>query len=198
VATCFLGQPAHHRLDKYPDFVQNREGFDHRRLIDIAWISEHPCILCELNHRFDEWFQRVVQYDCLFAQLPQIVRLGKRLIMPHEEPLQRLFCRLPAMVQGILGCRWLSDQIYLRAPQILTGLSNQDSVSARRRASGCIKQFAFPGNGRRQRRPQLQPFLKARVGPDQHIGRHAKPPDSFIGSPAVAKRNRRAVRHDHH
>lgn len=55
-------------------------------LIGLAWI--HPCILCELNYLADEWLQRLVEFNCLFAQLPQIVRLGKRLIMPHQEPLQ--------------------------------------------------------------------------------------------------------------
>jgi hypothetical protein len=71
--------------------VRNRDGFDHR------WNSSTspgyrniPCILRELNHLVDEWFQHLVQFDCLFAQLPEIVRRGEQLIVPHEEPLQRL------------------------------------------------------------------------------------------------------------
>ena len=117
-STRFLGQPDHDRLDKCPNLVQNRDGFDHGCLIDIAWIPEHPCILCELNNPVDEWLQRLVQFDRLFAQLPQIVRLRKRLIMPREEPLQGLFCCLLAMVQRILGCWRIGGQIYMRAPQI--------------------------------------------------------------------------------
>lgn len=70
MSTCFLGQPDQHRLDEVPNPMQNRDGFDHRWHFDIAWISEHPCVLCELNNLVDEWFQRLVLFDCLFAQLP--------------------------------------------------------------------------------------------------------------------------------
>jgi hypothetical protein len=95
VSTYLLGQPDRHRLDKCPDPVQNADGFDHIWLLDVAWISEHPCILCELNHLVDEWFQRLVQFDSLFAQLPKVVRLGKRLIMPQNtrNPFSAVQCR---------------------------------------------------------------------------------------------------------
>jgi len=53
-------------------------------LVDIAWISEHPFILCELNHLVNEWFQRLVLFEGLFAQSPKIMCLREWLIMPNE------------------------------------------------------------------------------------------------------------------
>ena len=144
VSTYLRGQPGHDCLDKCPDPVQNRDAFGHRWLVDIAWIPEYPGILCELNYLVDKRFQRLVQFNCLFTQLSQIVRLRKRQIMPQEEPLQCLLCCLLAMVQGILGYWRIGGQIYLCGLRVF---SNHDSVSARRRASGCIEQFALSHNG---------------------------------------------------
>jgi hypothetical protein len=58
-----------------------------------------PCILRELNHLVDEWFQHLVQFDCLFAQLHEIVRLGEQLIVPYEEPLQRLDLQIATILK---------------------------------------------------------------------------------------------------
>ena len=64
-----------------PRWLRKQTARRHR--LDIGT----PGILCELNYLVDKRFQRLVQFNCLFAQLPQIVRLGKRQIMPQEEPL---------------------------------------------------------------------------------------------------------------
>ena len=59
-SSCILGKAATHRIDKFSNLVQNLHGLDDRWFVNLSWISEYPCILCQLNDLVDEWFQRLV------------------------------------------------------------------------------------------------------------------------------------------
>jgi hypothetical protein len=90
-----------------------------RRPDSITRVAEDPGVLGEIDNLLDSGFQCGIKPDCLLAQLPQIVRLLKRLIVPHKKGLQGLLDGLLAMKDGIFWGGRLCRQVYLGVSQIV-------------------------------------------------------------------------------